>query len=290
MSLTTTQLFNLSPEEKTAAINTIAGEAYQGAGGADIAAVTANLLSRRLANYGGNTNLIDIVKAPQQYEANFGLTRDQIINPNLISKADRERIGAIFDNSALIKDAYQKTGGALSFRGTANYKYRRGDEYTPVEGKSNFYFDPLDPETYQKGLNVFSGVEAVGPATEQAIQPGAATNNTQSNLGNSFPTQFINNYFFGSTSTDKKEDKPKSLVDQLKQDLFNQAVKMGITGRTNSTASLAQQVINRGRSEEEQRKKRSLTQQLIDQVKSGGGFISPGGLMQNYNDFYNRLF
>ena len=53
--------------ERTAAINTIAGEAYQGAGGADIAAVTANLLSRRLANYGGNTNLIDIVKDESHY-------------------------------------------------------------------------------------------------------------------------------------------------------------------------------------------------------------------------------
>ena len=194
MSSTTTQLFNLTPAERAAAINTISGEAYQGAGGADIAAVAANLLSRRLAKYGGNANLVDIVTAPNQYEANFNLTRDQIINPNLISKKDQERIGAIFDNPALIKDAYQKTGGALSFRGTANYKYRRGDEYTPVEGKSNFYFDPLNPETYQKGLNVFSGVEAVGPATEQAVQPGTATNNTQSNLGNSFPTQFINQY------------------------------------------------------------------------------------------------
>ena len=288
MSLTTTQLFNLSPAERTAAINTIAGEAYQGAGGADIAAVTANLLSRRLANYGGNTNLIDIVKAPQQYEANFNLTRDQIINPNLISKADRERIGAIFDNPALIKDAYQKTGGALSFRGTANYKYRRGDEYTPVEGKSNFYFDPLNPETYQKGLNVFSGIEAVGPATERAVQPGTTTDATKSNLGNSITNNFLTNYIFGTADIAKKEDKPKSLVDQLKENLFGQA--MGMASQRGSTASLAQQVINRGRSEEEYRKKRSLTQQLVDQIKLGGGFISPGGLMQNYNDFYNRLF
>ena len=274
MSPTTTQLFNLSPAERIAAINTIAGEAYQGAGGADIAAVTANLLSRRLANYGGNTNLIDIVKAPGQYEANVDLTRDQIIDPNLISKADQERIGAIFDNPALIKDAYQKTGGALSFRGTANYKYRRGDEYTPVEGKSNFYFDPLNPETYQKGLNVFSGVEAVGPATEQAVQPGTTTDATKSNLRTNVTNNFLTNYIFGTADTAKKEDKPKSLIDQLKQNLFEQAIGL-----------------------DQKKQKTSLAQQLINQVKSGAGFVSPGGLMQNYNsdlsdlnDFYNSLF
>lgn len=270
MSLTTTQLFKLTPAERTAAINTIAGEAYQGAGGADIAAVTANLLSRRLANYGGNTNLVDIVKAPGQYEANFDLTRDQIINPDLISKADQERIGAIFDNPALIKDAYQKTGGALSFRGTANYKYRRGDEYTPVEGKSNFYFDPLNPEAYQKGLNVFSGVEAVGPATEKSVQPGTATNNTQSNLGNSFPAQFINQYFFGSTGSgkkeNKKEDKPESLVEKMQKQLFNQVIG-------------GQQ-------------QKSFASRLLDSMKNSpyGGYLNPSNAMSSLEDYYNRLF
>ena len=65
----------------------------------------------------------------------------------------------------------------------------------------------------------------------------------------------------------KKEDKPKSLVDQLKESLFNQAIGLN-----------------------QKNQKTSLAQQLINQVKSGAGFISPGGLMQNYNDFYNRLF
>jgi hypothetical protein len=267
VSLTTTQLFNLTPAERAAAINTIAGEAYQGAGGADIAAVTANLLSRRLANYGGNTNLVDIVKAPGQYEANFDLTRDQIINPNLISKADQERIGAIFDNPALIKDAYQKTGGALSFRGTANYKYRRGDEYTPVEGKSNFYFDPLNPETYQKGLNVFSGVQAVGPTAEKSMQSGTATDTTKTNLGSNVTNNFLTNYIFGSTKSDKKEDKPKSLVDQLKGQLLNQALGLG-------------------------QQQRSLSSRLIDSMKNSpyGGYLNPSNALYNMEDYFSRLF
>ena len=269
MSLTTSQLFNLTPAETTAAINTIAGEAYQGASGADIAAVTANLLSRRLAKYGGNENIVDIVKAPMQYEANENLTRDQIINPNLISKSDRERIAAIFENPGLIKDAYQKTGGALSFRGTANYKYRRGDEYTPVEGKSNFYFDPLDPETYEKGLNVFSGVEAVGPAKERNAQPGTPTDNTASNLQpRSVANNFVTNYIFGQLgeTTKEKESKPKSLVEKLQEQLFSQAIK--------------------------QNNQESFAKRLLDSMKNSpyGGYLNPTNAMSNMEDYFNRLF
>jgi hypothetical protein len=250
MPLTTTQLFNLSPAERTAALNTIAGEAYQGGGGADIAAVAANLLSRRLANYGGNTNLVDIVKAPGQYEANFDLTKDQIVNPDLISKEDQERIGAIFDNPSLIKDAYEKSGGALSFRGTANYKYRRGDEYTPVEGKSNFYFDPLNPETYQKGLDMFSEVQA-----------GGALPSTKSNLSNGTqPTanNFIFNYIYGDLGNKetKKEEKPKSLTERLKEQLFMQTMSGS--------------------------ERPSLARQLINQVKSGAGYANPLSLLESY--------
>lgn len=268
MAPTTSQLFKLTPAEKTAAINTIYGEAYQGGSGADIAAVTANLLSRRLANYGGNRNLIDIVKAPMQYEANFNLTRDQIINPNLIPKADRDRINAIFENPQLIKDAYQKTKGALSFRGTANYAYRRGDEYTPIEGKSNFYFDPLDRDTFKHGLDLFSGVEAVGPAGERNVQPGTPTDNTANNLdARSIANNFVTNYIFGSFGqTTKEKDKPKSLVQKLQEQLFDQAM-----GQNNQ---------------------KSFTARLIDSMKNSpyGGYLNPTNAMSNLEDYYNRLF
>ena len=58
----------------------------------------------------------------------------------------------------MIKDAYQKSGGALSFRGVSAYGNRKQGDYVPVEGKSNFYFDPLDQTTYQKGLETFASV------------------------------------------------------------------------------------------------------------------------------------
>jgi hypothetical protein len=156
--VSTSQLFNLTAQERIAGINTVYGEAYQGHGGKDIAAVTANLLARRLAQYGGNSNLVDIVKQPGQYAANFHLNREQVTNPNLLSEADYKRVAAVFDNPAMIKDAYQKSGGALSFRGVDRYDKRKPGDYVPVEGKSNFYFDRLDQATYQKGLETFASV------------------------------------------------------------------------------------------------------------------------------------
>ena len=196
--VSTAQLFNLTPQERIAAINTVAREAYQGGGGADIAAVTANLLSRRLANYGGNSNLVDIVKQPGQYAVNFHLNREQVTNPNLLSESDYKRVAAVFDNPSMIKDAYQKSGGALSFRGVSAYGNRKQGDYVPVEGKSNFYFDPLDQATYQKGLKTFASV------------PERSNNTVQDS--NAFLEGYkgavtVNNYYGDGTETQQKKSK-----------------------------------------------------------------------------------
>ena len=242
--LTTSQLFGLSPEERTALINTVAGEAYQGGQGRDIAAVTANLLSRRLANYGGNTNMVDLVMQPQQYEANFELTRDQIKNPGLIGRIDRERIGKIVDNPSMVLAEYQAGGGPLSFRGTANYKYRRGDEYTPVEGKSNFYFDGLkqqNPEAFERGLQMFSGVTPSSySANEQTpTQTAAAATTTSTTL----PDGTVINVNIGKGQTDPKTPKfdpndfmKRFLIEQIQGagntggDLVNNLIKQASSG------------------------------------------------------------
>jgi hypothetical protein len=199
--VSTSQLFNLTPQERIAAINTVAREAYQGGGGADIAAVTANLLSRRLANYGGNTNLVDIVKQPGQYEANFHLNRDQITNPSLLNEADYKRVASVFDNPAMIKDAYQKSGGALSFRGVSAYGNRKQGDYVPVEGKSNFYFDPLDKETYQKGLNAFANIPE--DSNKPIINADQFLNGYKGQKG----AVTINNYYGDGTETQQKKSK-----------------------------------------------------------------------------------
>jgi hypothetical protein len=209
--VSTSQLFNLTAQEKAAAINTIAREAYQGGGGKDIAAVTANLLSRRLANYGGNTNLVDIVKQPGQYEANFHLNRDQITNPGLLSEADYKRVEAVFDNPAMIRDAYQKSGGALSFRGVSAYGNRKQGDYVPVEGKSNFYFDPLDKQTYQKGLDVFASVPA--DSNKPVVTADEFLNSYAGGVT-------VNNYYGDGTET--KQKKSKDLTSSLLTSLITQ--------------------------------------------------------------------
>jgi hypothetical protein len=168
--LTTSQLLGLSKSERDAAINTIAGEAYQGAQGADIAAVAANLFSRRFSpKYAGN--IVDVVKAPGQYAANFNTSREDIVRPDLISAADRERIATVFDNPMLIRDAVVKGNAPLQFRGTTLYKNRKEGDYTPVEGKSNFYFDPASKEVKDSLLSKLdSGETAVLQPQGDAVQ------------------------------------------------------------------------------------------------------------------------
>ena len=214
--LTTSQLFGLSPEERTALINTVAGEAYQQGGGKDIAAVTANLLSRRVANYDGMKNMVDLVMAPGQYAANDYTSRDQIINPGLISAYDRERIGKIVDNPSMVMAEYIAGGGPVSFRGTSLYKNRRGDEYTPIEGKSNFYFDPLktqNPEAYQRGLSMFEGVTP-GSGYDQTPTQTAAAATTDKITPKFDPNDFIKQFLMEQIKGINKNSLLDNLMDE----------------------------------------------------------------------------
>jgi hypothetical protein len=224
--VSTSQLFNLTPQERIAGINTVYGEAYQGHGGKDIAAVTANLLARRLAQYGGHRNLVDIVKQPGQYAANFHLNREQVTNPNLLSEADYKRVAAVFDNPAMIKDAYQKSGGALSFRGVDRYDKRKPGDYVPVEGKSNFYFDRLDQATYQKGLETFASVPESSNNTVQ--DSNAFLKGYKGNVTTQIPDGYsgavtVNNYYGDGTETQQKKN--KNLTETLFTSLLNQQNK-----------------------------------------------------------------
>jgi hypothetical protein len=224
--VSTAQLFNLTPQERFAGINTVAREAYQGGGGADIAAVTANLLSRRLAKYGGYSNLVDIVKQPGQYVVNSHLNREQVTNPNLLSESDYKRVAAVFDNPSMIKDAYQKSGGALSFRGVSAYGNRKQGDYVPVEGKSNFYFDRLDQATYQKGLETFASVPESSNNTVQ--DSNAFLQDYKGNVTTQIPDGYsgavtVNNYYGDGTETQQKKN--KNLTQTLFTSLLNQKNK-----------------------------------------------------------------
>lgn len=98
-------------------------------------------------------------------------------------------------------------------------------------------------------------------------QPGTATDTTKTNLGGNVTNNFLTNYIFGSTKSDKKEDKPKSLVDQLKGQLFNQALGLG-------------------------QQHRSLSGRLIDSMKNSpyGGYLNPSNALSNMEDYFSRLF
>jgi hypothetical protein len=134
--------------------------------------------------------------------------------------------------------------------------------------------DPRATPRFLSGGDLYTAAQQkLGNAPEGSVvgqvqpqQPGTATNNTQSNLGNSFPTQFINQYFFGSTGGDKKEDKPESLVEKMQKQLFNQM--MG-----------GQQ-------------QKSFASRLLDSMKNSpyGGYLNPSNAMSSLEDYYNRLF
>lgn len=259
--LTTSQLFGLTPEERTALINTVAGEAYQQGGGKDIAAVTANLLSRRISNYGGMNNMVDLVMAPGQYAANFTTSRDQIMNPGLISAYDRDRIGKIVDNPSMVLAEYMAGGGPVSFRGTKLYKNRRGDEYTPIEGKSNFYFDPLktsNPNAYQKGLDMFRGVEPSASGFDQTPTQTAARALTTITLPDGTTISVGPNGVDARPSETKKTDNSQDFVtNYLTEQMFSQIQGSG----TNS-----------------------LIDELIKQAQ-GGGYISAKKAMDLFGGF-----
>ena len=270
--LTTSQLFGLTPKERTALINTVAGEAYQQGGGKDIAAVTANLMSRRISNYGGMNNMVDLVMAPGQYAANFETSRDQIMNPGLISANDRDRIGKIVDNPSMVLSEYMAGGGPVSFRGTDLYKNRRGDEYTPIEGKSNFYFDPLktsNPTAYQKGLDMFRSVvpatgydqtptQTAASAFEQTPTQTAAQALTTITLPDGTTISVGPNGVDARPSQKKKTDNPKNFItNYLTEQMFSQ-----LQGGGNN----------------------SLVDELIKQAQ-GGGYISAKKAMDLFGGF-----
>ena len=167
MQLTTSQLLGLSDAERNAAINTIAGEAFQGGGGKDIAAVAANLISRRFSpKY--QSNIVDVVRAPGQYAANFEDAKGRITTPvekitgrGLISDKNFNRIASVFDNASMVRNAIVQGNAPLQFRGTALYKNMKPTDYVPVPGRSNFYFDPASKETRDNILSKLGGVAEI---------------------------------------------------------------------------------------------------------------------------------
>lgn len=166
---TVQELFGLKPEELNAAAVLAGLEGYRGGKGEDVAAVMSNLLARRLRGGAwGGVDLRNIAKAPGQYEAVFNYSMQDLQDPafgarKLGGEAEYNRIRQLINDPTLVGEQFRKSKGAQSFRGVSAYGGRREGDYMPVPGQSNFYFDPLSQDLYQKGVGIFG--RAVAPAT-----------------------------------------------------------------------------------------------------------------------------
>ena len=176
---TVQQLFNLNPEEVNA-LTVLAGlEGYRGGRGEDVAAVAANVLSRRLAGNWGGIDIRNIAKSPGQYEAVFDYSMQQLADPafgaqKLGGEAEYNRIRNIVNDPVEVGKQYELMKGSQSFRGPKNGRMQQGD-YMPVPGKSNYYFDPLSSALYNKGLGIFGAAKTTSPSTSQPQSTSAAS-------------------------------------------------------------------------------------------------------------------
>ncbi len=176
---TVQQAFGLKPEELTAATVLAGLEGYRGGRGEDVAAVMSNLLARRLSGKWGGIDIRNIATAPGQYEAVRGMSMAQLADPNFAAKAlggqaEFQRIQSIINNPSLVGEQFTKSRGAQSFRGTAAYGNRKPEDYMPVPGKSNFYFNPIDQAAFQKGVGLLNAPRMARPTGSFATAPAAA--------------------------------------------------------------------------------------------------------------------
>jgi len=206
---TVQQLFGLKPEELNA-LTVLSGlEGYRGGKGEDVAAVAANVLARRLKGNWGGIDIRNIAKAPGQYVAVDNYTMEQLADPNfgariLGGEAEFNRLRDIVNNPTKVAEQFQKTGGAQSFRGPSASKYMQPTDYMPVPGKSNFYFNPLDKTTYQKGVNIFG---SPAPATPVAAPPPVTP---------------------APITTSQRKQKAESLLGSVKENIVEQLLRSAL--------------------------------------------------------------
>lgn len=173
MSPKVSEILKFTPEQRAAYLNTIAGEAYLGGKGGDIAGVASNLIARQLSPNFSN-DMMGVVTAPGQYEANFKYSPEQLAQENLrgLSKRDYQRVVDIAENPNLVGGAFQQTGGATSFRGQSLLKNRQPQDVM-FEDKGNFYFDPVSREVQKKASELLGGTpESISIYQGQGVGQG----------------------------------------------------------------------------------------------------------------------
>lgn len=216
---TVQELFGLKPEEMNAAAVLAGLEGYRGGKGEDVAAVMANLLSRRLRGGAwGGVDLRNIAKAPGQYEAVFDYSMKDLQDPafgarKLGGEAEFNRIRQIINDPSLVGEQFRRSKGAQSFKGVSAYPSRRPEDYMPIPGKSNFYHDPLSSDLYQKGVGIFSRVASPAPTT----MPGPQS-----------PPPPVSSVLIPVLGTDlKKAEEKKSLSQTFLQQVLSNILPVG---------------------------------------------------------------
>lgn len=225
---TVQQLFGLKPEELNA-LTVLSGlEGYRGGQGQDVAAVAANVLSRRLQGGWGGIDIRNIAKSPGQYEAVFDYSMQQLADPGFGAKvlggeAEFNRLRNIVNNPTLVGEQFKKSKGAQSFRGVAAYGNKKPDDYTPVPGKSNFYFNPLDQTLYQKGVNIF-GSSLMGD--QSSLTPQVSPTDTRS------VEEILSSALGGVTKADleAREQKSQSLLGTVKDAIKSSLIRSAMPG------------------------------------------------------------
>jgi hypothetical protein len=205
---TVQEAFNLKPEELNALAVLSGLEGYRGAEGRDVATVAANVLARRLKGNWGGIDIRNIAKSPGQYQAVFDYSMQQLADPAfgakvLGGKSEFERVRNIVNNPSLVGKEFERSKGAQSFRGVAAYGSKKPEDYVPVPGKSNFYFNPLDQDTYKKGVGMFG---ALSPAPVQGEE-------------NVSINDFLKGFMAAMSGSNTKQ---VSMKDLLKQELMGQ--------------------------------------------------------------------
>ena len=173
---TTSRRLGLSPAERNALILLSGLEAHRGGTGRDIAAVTANVINRRLSGR-YPVNILNIAKQPNQYAAVFNYNMQQLSDPNFgrrVLGSEYDKVAAVVDNPALIAREIQNLRGATEFRGQTNLRYKKPGDYM-ADPRGNYYFN-FNPEIQQKGMKLFgSPTQAPSSAVPVPNQNSATT-------------------------------------------------------------------------------------------------------------------
>lgn len=174
---TVQDLFGRKPEEINA-LAVLAGlEGFRGDDGRDVQTAAATALARSLHGGYGGRDIRNVATAPGQFEAIYGrnINMQQLGDPAFGAKIlggqdEFNRIRNLVNDPIGVGREFQRSKGALSFRGTAGYANRKPGDYTPIPGKSNFYFDS-DPKVLKQGMSIFGSPTAMQQPSAMPARP-----------------------------------------------------------------------------------------------------------------------